>query len=99
MKITIEPRRFCPRPIADAALARPPRGPGKRVRPDIKAAESGQLSDAQLEFVSAIGVYKKLNRTNFPTFSEILEVLRALGYRKVLPRAIALDAPEPPLEI
>jgi hypothetical protein len=28
-------------------------------------------------------LYKRANRRPFPTWSEVLEVLRALGYRKV----------------
>lgn len=102
MKITLPLRRFCPRPRTLPPL-RPrsdgkPRGPGKRLPDELAAVEEGRLSDPQLEFVTAISVYKKANRRPFPTWTEVLEVLRQLGYRKVLPRAIPLDAPEPPLE-
>jgi hypothetical protein len=40
--------------------------------------------------------YKSRSGRMFPTWSEILEVLRALGYRKlpVRPRQIPADAPE-----
>ena len=31
----------------------------------------------------SMDLYKRLNRRPFPTWSEVLEVLRALGYRKV----------------
>ena len=33
--------------------------------------------------MKAIDQYKRDNRRPFPTWSEVLEVLRALGYRKV----------------
>lgn len=59
------------------------RGPGKRRSTDRKAAEEGQMSDEQFEFLMAIEQYKKQNARNFPTWTEVLEVVKALGYRKV----------------
>jgi hypothetical protein len=35
----------------------------------------------------------------FPTWTEVLEVIRQLGYRKVEHRTIALEAPEPQLAV
>jgi hypothetical protein len=43
----------------------------------------GELSRDEIEFVKAMDQYKRDNRRPFPTWSEVLEVLRALGYRKV----------------
>jgi hypothetical protein len=40
-------------------------------------------SDEELLFMKAMDQYKRANRRPFPTWSEVLEVLRALGYRKV----------------
>lgn len=40
-------------------------------------------SDDETEFMKAMDRYKRENRRPFPTWSEVLEVLRALGYRKV----------------
>jgi hypothetical protein len=37
----------------------------------------------EIEFMRAMDLYKRANRRPFPTWSEVLEVLRALGYRKV----------------
>jgi hypothetical protein len=37
----------------------------------------------EIEFMKAMDQYKRENRRPFPTWSEVLEVLRALGYRKV----------------
>ena len=39
-------------------------------------------SDEEIVFMKAMDLYKRSNRRPFPTWSEVLEVLRALGYRK-----------------
>ena len=36
----------------------------------------------EIEFMKAMDQYKRDNRRPFPTWSEVLEVLRAMGYRK-----------------
>lgn len=59
------------------------RGPGKRLTDDRKSAEEGQMSQEQFEFLMAIDEYKRKNTRPFPTWTEILEVIKALGYRKV----------------
>ena len=59
------------------------RGPGRRRSDDRKAAEEGQMSDEQFEFLMAIDEYKRKNRRPFPTWTEVFEVIKALGYRKV----------------
>ena len=59
------------------------RGPGKRLTDERKSAEEGQMSDEQYEFLMAIDEYKRTNTRPFPTWTEILEVIKALGYRKV----------------
>ncbi len=59
------------------------RGPGRRRSDERKAAEEGQMSDEQFEFLMAIDEYKKSNSRPFPTWTEVLEVIKALGYRKV----------------
>jgi hypothetical protein len=40
-------------------------------------------NDEEILFMKAMDQYKRDNRRPFPTWSEVLEVLRALGYRKV----------------
>ena len=42
----------------------------------------GHLPDELMEFVSAIDEYKRQNQRPFPTWSEVLQVLKSLGYRK-----------------
>ncbi len=59
------------------------RGPGRRLTAERKSAEEGQMSDEQFEFVMAIDRYKRKNARPFPTWTEVLEVIKALGYRKV----------------
>ena len=59
------------------------RGPGRRLSEERKAAEQGQMSDEQFEFLRAIDEYKRKNTRPFPTWTEVLEVIKALGYRKV----------------
>ena len=40
-------------------------------------------SDEETDFMKAMDRYKRDNRRPFPTWSEVLEVLRSLGYRRV----------------
>ena len=39
-------------------------------------------TDDEITFMKAMDQYKRANRRPFPTWSEVLEVLHALGYRK-----------------
>jgi len=59
------------------------RGPGRRRSEERKAAEEGQMSDEQFEFLMAVEEYKKQNSRPFPTWTEVLELIKAMGYRKV----------------
>src|SRR5690349_5513972 len=52
-------------------------------------------SDEEIIFMKAMDAYKRANRRPFPTWSEVLEVLHALGYRKV---AQPTDLPGNPLK-
>jgi hypothetical protein len=66
------------------------RGPGRRRSDERKSAEEGQMSDEQFEFLMAIDRYKRKNSRPFPTWTEVLEVIKALGYRKVAePQSLA----------
>ena len=40
-------------------------------------------SDDEIEFMKAMDDYKRKSGRQFPTWSEVLEVMRSLGYRKV----------------
>ena len=59
------------------------RGPGIRREPDRKAAEEGEMTDEQFEFIMAVDKYKRTNSRPFPTLTEILEVIKDLGYKKL----------------
>lgn len=59
------------------------RGPGHRRTPERRAAEEGEMNDEQFEFLMAMDQYKQVNQRPFPTWTEVLEVIKALGYRKV----------------
>lgn len=41
------------------------------------------MSDEELEFIKAINEYKHRYNKPFPTWSEILHILKGMGYRKV----------------
>ena len=70
------------------------RGPGRR-RPDfVKAAEEGQMTREQFLFVMAIDSYKRVNEKPYPTWTEVLEVIRKLGYRKTCDSQLNLSAAE-----
>ena len=59
------------------------RGPGRRRSDDRRAAEEGEMTDEQFEFIMAINEYKRVNRRPFPSWTEVLDIVTALGYRKV----------------
>ncbi len=59
------------------------RGPGHRRTEERRAAEEGEMTDEQFSFLMAIDRYKKENQRPFPTWTEVLEIIKALGYRKV----------------
>lgn len=41
------------------------------------------MTEEQFEFIMAVNEYKKVNKKPFPTWTEVLDVMKALGYRKV----------------
>ena len=43
------------------------------------------MNEEQLEFIKAIDEYKRANGKPFPTWTEILDLMLYLGYRKVAP--------------
>jgi hypothetical protein len=59
------------------------RGPGRRRQDQRRAAEEGEMTDEQFEFIMAVDKYKRVNNRPFPTWTEVLDVIHALGYRKV----------------
>lgn len=70
------------------------RGPGRRRSDFMKAAEEGEMTHEQFLFIKAIDAYKRVNDKPFPTWTEVLEVIRKLGYRKTAASSLKLDAVE-----
>ena len=62
------------------------RGPGRRRSDDRRSAEEGEMTEEQFEFLMSINEYKRVNKKPFPTWTEVLDVIKALGYRKVAER-------------
>jgi hypothetical protein len=59
------------------------RGPGRRRSDARRSAEEGEMNTEQFDFLMAINEYKSLNKRPFPTWTEVLDVIHALGYRKI----------------
>ena len=57
-------------------------GLGERRRQVDPTTCEKDYSDEEIIFMKAMDQYKRANRRPFPTWSEVLEVLRSLGYRK-----------------
>ena len=66
------------------------RGPGRRRTDFMRAAEEGEMTPEQFMFVMAIDSFKRVNGLTFPTWTEVLEVIRKLGYRKTMPSELNL---------
>lgn len=70
------------------------RGPGRRLSDFTKAAEEGEMTKEQFMFLVAIDEFKKANNKAYPTWTDILEVVRLLGYRKTMSSEIRLRRAE-----
>lgn len=58
------------------------RGVGRRRSDWARAAEEGEMTREQFLFIKAIDGFKRANDVMYPTWTDILEVVRLLGYRK-----------------
>lgn len=76
------------------------RGPGRRLSDFTRSAEEGEMTKEQFLFLMAVDAFKKANQRSFPTWTDVLEVIRLLGYRKTMPSELNLtnaeDWREPP---
>jgi len=63
-----------------AANARQQSGRRRFVDPTTSERE---YTEAEMEFMLAMNEYKQQSGRMFPTWSEVLEVLRSLGYEKI----------------
>ncbi len=66
------------------------RGAGRRLSEFSRRAEEGELTTEQFLFVMAIEEFKKGNGRTYPAWTDVLEVVRLLGYRKVQASEIVL---------
>lgn len=66
------------------------RGPGRRRTDFLRAAEEGEMTQEQFIFVMAIDIFKRVNGKTFPTWTDVLEIIRKLGYRKTMPTELIL---------
>ncbi len=60
------------------------RGPGRRRTDFMRAADEGEMTQEQFMFLMAIDAFKRVNGLTFPTWTDVLEIIRKLGYRKTL---------------
>ena len=74
------------------------RGRGRRLSEFTKSAEEGEMTTEQFLFLMAIDAFKKGNDRMFPTWTDVLEVVRLLGYRKTMPTELNLTNAEDWLE-
>lgn len=70
------------------------RGPGRRRSDFMKAAEEGEMTVEQFLFIKSIDAYKRVNNRPYPTWTEVLEVIRKLGYRKTCPTCLDITGTE-----
>ena len=69
-------------PVAVERRGGKDRRQGERRRQVDPTTCEKDYSDEEIVFMKAMDQYKRANRRPFPTWSEVLEVLRSLGYRK-----------------
>ena len=60
----------------------PARGKRRKKQPRSAPPPEVELDAETLEFIAAIERYRKVQSRPFPSWSEVLHVLRQLGYRK-----------------
>ena len=68
------------------------RGPGRRLTDFIKSAEEGEMNREQYLFLLAIDTFKRVNHKTFPSWTDVLEIIRKLGYRKTMPSELNLGS-------
>ena len=68
------------------------RGPGRRLTDWVRTAEEGEMTREQQMFLHAIDTFKRVNEVSFPTWTDVLEVVRSLGYRKTMSSELNLGS-------
>ena len=57
--------------------------------------DGSDMTDDETEFLLAVAAYQKRFKRRYPTWREVLNILRCLGYRKAAEPA-PIDQPQPP---
>jgi hypothetical protein len=57
--------------------------------------DGSEMTEDEIEFLLAVASYQKRFRRRYPTWLEVLNILRCLGYRKVA-EPVPIDEPKPP---
>lgn len=70
------------------------RGPGRRRTDFMRSAEEGEMTAEQFLFLMAIDAFKRANHKTFPTWTDVLEIVRRLGYRKVQSSTLTIPQAE-----
>jgi hypothetical protein len=68
------------------------RGPGRRLTDFVKTAEEGEMNREQYQFLLAIDAFKRVNHKTFPSWTDVLEIIRKLGYRKTMASELNLGS-------
>lgn len=63
-----------------------------------RSAEEGEFTKEQFLFVQAVQAFKRANGKPYPAWTDVLEVIRLLGYRKTVRSEIELRNAEDWLE-
>jgi hypothetical protein len=71
---------------AKKAIAKPAakvtRKPKATEKKEIRKGPDTEITEDVLEFIRALDSYKREKNRPFPTWSEVLEVVKRLGYRR-----------------
>ncbi len=51
-------------------------------KPSVTPTKPDDMSSEELEFITAIDEYKRIHQRKFPNWSEVLGILKSLGYAK-----------------
>ncbi len=57
--------------------------------------DGADMTEDETEFLLAVSSYQKRFQRRYPTWREVLHILRCLGYRKA-DAPVAVDQPRPP---
>jgi hypothetical protein len=85
-------RRDLPGASTDPTNLERRRGPGRRLTDFVKTAEEGEMNREQYLFLLAIDAFKRVNHKTFPSWTDVLEIIRKLGYRKTMPSELNLGS-------